>query len=54
MANHNENYVTHNPFEGDNGAFTENDSIDVGIGFVVSFLYFTLMFVIAVIIDAVA
>jgi len=54
MANHNENFVTHNPFEGENASCKRNDAIDAGVGFLVSFLFFTLMFVIAIFFDAVA
>lgn len=55
MAHHKaENFVTHNPFEGENAADKRNDAIDAGIGFITSFLFFTIMFIIAVVIDAVA
>ncbi len=54
MAHNTENYVTHNPFEGDNGAMQGNQVIPAGIGFVVSFLFFAVMFIIATIIGAVA
>ncbi len=54
MANHNENFVTHNPFEGDDASCKRNEATDAAVGFTVSFLFFTLMFIIAVVIDAVA
>ena len=54
MASHDENVVTHNPFEGKNGATMDNQVIDAGIGFVVSFVFFTVMFIIATIIDVAA
>ena len=53
MAQNTENYVTHNPFEGDNGAMQGNQVIPAGIGFTVSFVFFALMFIIATIIAAV-
>ncbi|MFP3919145.1 YqzM family protein [Lysinibacillus telephonicus] len=54
MSSHNENVVTHNPFEGKNGASMRNQAIDAGVGFGVSFVFFALIFIIATIIDAVA
>lgn len=54
MANNPENFVTHNPFEGDNASCKRNDATDAGVGFVVSFLFFTLIFIIAIVINAVA
>ncbi|RUL57068.1 MULTISPECIES: YqzM family protein [Lysinibacillus] len=55
MASHNnENVVTHNPFEGENGATMRNQAIDAGVGFGVSFAFFALMFIIATIIDVAA
>ncbi len=54
MSSHNENVVTHNPFEGKNGASMRNQAIDAGIGFGVSFVFFALIFIIATIIDAAA
>lgn len=54
MSHNTENTVTHNPFEGKNGASMRNDAIDAGVGFAVSFVFFTLMFIIATVIDAVA
>ncbi|MED3661504.1 YqzM family protein [Ureibacillus sp. FSL K6-8385] len=54
MAHLNENHVTHNPFEGENASCKRNDAVDAGVGFLVSFIFFVLMFVIAIIVDAVA
>lgn len=54
MSSHNENVVTHNPFEGKNGASMRNQAIDAGIGFGASFVFFALIFIIATVIDAVA
>ncbi|RHW38607.1 YqzM family protein [Lysinibacillus yapensis] len=54
MSSHDENVVTHNPFEGKNGASMRNQAIDAGVGFGVSFLFFTIMFIIATIIDVTA
>ncbi|NLY80059.1 MAG: YqzM family protein [Lysinibacillus sp.] len=54
MSNNTENFVTHNPFEGENASCKRNDAIDAGVGFVVSFVFFTLMFIIAIIVDVVA
>nr|WP_106780034.1 YqzM family protein [Lysinibacillus timonensis] len=54
MAHNTDNFVTHNPFEGENGASMRNDAIDAGVGFAVSFAFFTVMFIIATIIGAVA
>ncbi|HWL23009.1 MAG TPA: YqzM family protein [Ureibacillus sp.] len=51
--NNNENFVTHNPFEGDNGAMQGNQVVPAGIGFGVSFAFFAIMFIIATIIAAV-
>ncbi|MCP1145354.1 YqzM family protein [Lysinibacillus endophyticus] len=51
MASHNENVVTHNPFEGKNGASMRNQATDAAVGFGVSFVFFALMFIIATIID---
>lgn len=52
-SSNNDNFVTHNPFENEGRATSRNDAIDAGVGFVVSFLFFTLMFIIAIIIDVV-
>lgn len=54
MSSHNENVVTHNPFEGENRASTRNDATDAGVGFFVSFLFFVAVFIIATVIDVVA
>ncbi|MBM7607020.1 YqzM family protein [Ureibacillus composti] len=54
MGHQNDNFVTHNPFEGKNGASMRNDAIDAGVGFGVSFVFFAIMFIIATIIDAAA
>jgi hypothetical protein len=54
MSNNTENFVTHNPFEGDNASCKRNDAVDAAVGFAVSFVFFTLIFLIGVIIDAVA
>ncbi|GLC88538.1 YqzM family protein [Lysinibacillus piscis] len=43
-----------NPFEGKNIQCKRNDAIDSAIGFVVPFGVFTLMFIIATIVDFVA
>lgn len=52
MAGHNDpNYVTENPFEGRGRASQRNDAIDAGIGFVVPFGVFTIMFIIAMIVE---
>ncbi len=53
MAHNTENFVTHNPFEGDNGAMQSNQVIPAGIGFTVSFVFFALIFTIATVIGAV-
>lgn len=53
-SSNNDNFVTHNPFEGEGRATSRNDAMDAGVGFVVSFLFFAVMFIIAVIIDFVA
>lgn len=42
---------THNPFERDNINCQRNDAIDAGVGFVVSFGFFSTMFIIATIIQ---
>ncbi|KGR90715.1 membrane protein [Ureibacillus massiliensis 4400831 = CIP 108448 = CCUG 49529] len=54
MSHNTENFVTHNPFEGENGASMRNQAIDAGVGFTASFVFFALMFIIAVVIGAVA
>ena len=54
MSSHDENVVTHNPFEGKNGASMRNQAIDAGIGFGASFVFFAIMFIIAIIIDVAA
>lgn len=54
MSHETENFVTHNPFEGKNGAVTENDFRFSIEGVVVSTIFFVLMFAIAVIIEFVA
>lgn len=54
MASNHENFVTHNPFEGEGRATTRNDAMDAGVGFAVSFLFFALMFIIAIIVEIVA
>ncbi|WP_074432974.1 YqzM family protein [Bacillus ndiopicus] len=52
MAGHNDpNYVTENPFEGRGRASQRNDAIDAGIGFAVPFGVFTIMFIIAMIVE---
>ncbi|MFJ7665915.1 YqzM family protein [Lysinibacillus sp. NPDC097195] len=43
-----------NPFEGNNIQCKRNDAIDSGVGFGVSFGVFTVMFIIAVIVDFVS
>ncbi|PKC51940.1 hypothetical protein RhiirA1_482631 [Rhizophagus irregularis] len=50
MSHNTENFVTHNPFEGENGASMRNQAIDAGVGFTASFVFFALMFIIAVVI----
>lgn len=53
-SSNNENFVTHNPFEGEGRATTRNDATDAGVGFIVSFLFFALMFIIAIIVEIAA
>ncbi|HJH11733.1 MAG TPA: YqzM family protein [Metalysinibacillus jejuensis] len=43
-----------NPFEGENINSKRNDAIDAGVGFAVSFGFFTTMFIIAIIFEYVA
>lgn len=54
MSHESQNFVTHNPFEGKNGAVTENDLRFSLQGIMVSTVFFILMFAIAVIIEFVA
>lgn len=42
---------THNPFERENINCNRNDAIDAGMGFVVSFGFFSTMFIIATVIQ---
>ena len=51
MSSHDENVVTHNPYEGKNGASDRNQVVDAAVGFGVSFVFFALMFIIAAIIE---
>lgn len=52
MAGHSDpNYVTENPFEGRGRAMQQNDFPDAGYGFAISIGFFSVMFVIAVIVE---
>jgi hypothetical protein len=51
MAGNDPNYVSENPFEGRGRASQRNDIFDAAAGFIWSFGFFTVMFVIAVIVE---
>jgi hypothetical protein len=51
MAGNDPNYVSENPFEGRGRASQRNDIFDAAAGFIWSFGFFTVMFVIAAIVE---
>lgn len=49
--NNNPNYVTENPFEGRGRASQRNDIFDAAAGFIWSFGFFAVMFIIAAVVE---
>lgn len=49
--NNNPNYVTENPFEGRGRASQRNDIFDAATGFIWSFGFFAIVFIIAAVVE---